>query len=47
MFQDEAGSFIVDVFRSRQQNSRLFEPPFDAAQIAQIDDSRLPSGSLF
>jgi hypothetical protein len=40
-------NFIVDVFRSRQQHSRLFEPPFDAEQIADIDAGRMPSGPLF
>lgn len=40
-------NFIVDVFRSRQQHPRLFEPPFEAAQIAEIDQNRLPNGALF
>ena len=40
-------NFIVDVFRSRQQHARLFEPPFDASQIAEIDENRLPNGELF
>lgn len=40
-------NFIVDVFRSRQQNPRLFEPPFDANQIVDIDENRMPAGALF
>ncbi len=40
-------NFIVDVFRSRQQNPRLFEPPFEPAQIADIDQDRMPAGALF
>ncbi len=40
-------NFIVDVFRSRQQHARLFEPPFTAEQIAAIDAGRMPDGPLF
>ncbi|MFT3923305.1 MAG: hypothetical protein QM778_12295 [Myxococcales bacterium] len=40
-------NFIVDVFRSRQQHAPLFDPPFDAAQMAEIDADRLPGGELF
>ncbi len=40
-------NFIVDVFRSRQQHPRLFDPPFDAVQIAEIEQDRLPGGDLF
>ena len=39
-------SFIIDLFRSHQQNLRLFTPPFSLAQTAFIRTDRVPAGQL-
>jgi hypothetical protein len=39
-------NFIVDFFRSHQQNKHLFEPPFTEAQVQVIDAGQMPGGSL-
>lgn len=39
-------SFIIDLFRSHQQNLRLFTPPFSLAQTAAIHTDRVPAGQL-
>jgi len=38
--------FIVDLFRSRQQELSLLGPPFSEAQRAALDQGRLPEGPL-
>jgi hypothetical protein len=43
---DDRMNYIVDFFRSHQQNSELFEPPFTTEQMAEIDAGRVPSGRL-
>jgi len=42
----ERMSFIVDFFRSHQQNKRLFEQPFLDSQVQLIDAGQMPSGAL-
>lgn len=39
-------SFVVDFFRSHQQNKRLFEQPFLDDQIPVIESGHLPAGPL-
>ncbi|MCI0395360.1 MAG: hypothetical protein L0322_10535 [Chloroflexi bacterium] len=39
-------SFIVDLFRSHQQNQQLFDPPFAPQQAATIRAGRVPNGKL-
>ncbi len=39
-------SFVVDFFRSRQQDGKLFDRPFAAAQAEVILAGGMPSGSL-
>lgn len=39
-------AFIADLFRSRQQDSTLFEPPFREDQIAVLRLGRVPDGPL-
>ena len=36
-------NFILDLFRANQQNPRLFSPPFNAAQRADIEAARMPA----
>ena len=38
--------YILELFRSRQQDQRLFEPPFNAIQTASIAASVEPDGEL-
>jgi len=38
--------FIIDFFRSYQENQDLFTPPFTPEQIKAIKDGRLPTGRL-
>lgn len=37
-------SFIIDFFRSHQQNPNLFTPPFTPTQVAHIHAGRVPAG---
>jgi hypothetical protein len=39
-------NFIVDLFRSRQRDGRLYEPPFSAAQQVAIRAGWVPGGRL-
>src|SRR5205085_7418174 len=39
-------NFIVNLFRSRQKERSLFEPPFTAEQLLEIEAGRRPLGSL-
>jgi hypothetical protein len=39
-------SFIIDFFRSHQQNPNLFTPPFTATQASRIHAGRVPAGQL-
>ena len=39
-------SFVVDFFRSHQQNQHLFEQPFLKSQVAAIEAGHIPAGSL-
>jgi hypothetical protein len=39
-------NYIVDLFRSRQDDPNLFAPPFSEAQRAMITSGRIPSGPL-
>jgi hypothetical protein len=39
-------NFIVDDFRSRQQDRELLTPPFHPDQVAVIRDGGLPAGAL-
>ena len=39
-------NFIVNLFRSRQNDSTLFEPPFSDAQLAALAQGQLPPGPL-
>jgi hypothetical protein len=43
---DDRMNFIVDLFRSYQQTTALFGPPFSAEQMAALDDGRIPEGKL-
>ncbi|HSC86725.1 MAG TPA: hypothetical protein VLC09_05620, partial [Polyangiaceae bacterium] len=43
--QDRMG-FIVALFRSRQQDRDLFEPPFSAGQEVELAQGQVPSGVL-
>lgn len=43
---DDRMNYIVDFFRCYQQNAELFEPPFTAEQMAEIDVGRVPGGRL-
>lgn len=38
--------FVVDFFRSHQQNKHLFEQPFMDSQIPTIEDGHMPAGPL-
>lgn len=42
----ERMQFILTLFRARQQDLRLFEPPFSDTQRNDIADGRLPKGPL-
>jgi hypothetical protein len=43
---DERMNYIVNLFRSRQQDASLFEPPFSPAQLAVLQQGQLPPGPL-
>lgn len=43
---DDRMNYIVDLFRSYQQEPALFEPPFTPEQMTEIDDGRIPEGKL-
>jgi hypothetical protein len=43
---EERMNFIVNLFRSRQQDPALFEPPFSDAQLEVLADGQLPPGPL-
>jgi hypothetical protein len=38
--------FIVELFRSRQQDLDLFEPPFEPPQQQDLKEGRIPEGPL-
>lgn len=38
--------FIFELFRSRQQHRRIFEPPFTAEQVAALRRGEVPAGAL-
>jgi hypothetical protein len=38
--------FIVDLFRAYHLDSRLFNPPFNPGQVADLTAGRLPQGTL-
>lgn len=42
----ERMQYILELFRSRQQDPRLFEPPFDPEQTAAIAAGQVPGGDL-
>jgi hypothetical protein len=39
-------NFIVNLFRSRQNDATLFDPPFSASQLAVLAQGQLPPGPL-
>ena len=39
-------NFIVNLFRSRQRDGTLFNPPFSQAQLADLAQGHLPAGPL-
>jgi hypothetical protein len=39
--------FILELFRSRQQNQRLLAPIFTASQVDTLKQGRIPAGPLF
>lgn len=43
--QDRMG-FIVELFRSRQQDLKLFDPPFTEEQLVELEAGRVPRGRL-
>jgi len=43
---DERMNFVVNLFRSRQQDPTLFEPPFSPAQLAVLEQGQVPPGPL-
>ena len=43
---EERMNFIVNLFRSRQRDPSLFEPPFSDAQLAVLAGGSLPPGPL-
>lgn len=43
---DDRMAFIVDFFRTRQQDRSLYEQPFTDAQVAVILEGRIPGGRL-
>jgi hypothetical protein len=43
---DERMNFIVNLFRSRQNDGSLFDPPFTAAQLSTMAQGQLPPGPL-
>ena len=43
---DDRMNFIVNLFRSRQKNLELFDQPFLFEQRLEIDEGRVPGGTL-
>ncbi len=43
---DERMNFIVNLFRSRQNDATLFEPPFSPGQVAQLAHGQVPAPPL-
>ena len=43
---DNRMAFIADLFRSRQQDTSLFGPPFTKAQLDILAQGRVPPGPL-
>jgi hypothetical protein len=43
---DQRMNFIVNLFRSRQQDAALFDPPFSNAQLETLAGGQLPAGPL-
>jgi hypothetical protein len=43
---EERMNFIVNLFRSRQRDPSLFQPPFSDAQLAVLAEGSLPAGPL-
>jgi hypothetical protein len=43
---EERMNFIVNLFRSRQQDAALFDPPFSNTQLEVLADGQLPPGPL-
>jgi hypothetical protein len=39
-------NFIVNLFRSRQQDAALFNPPFSNGQLEVLAEGQLPPGPL-
>jgi hypothetical protein len=39
-------NYILNLFRSRQQDGALLSPPFTAAQWAEMQEGRVPPGDL-
>ncbi len=39
-------NYVVDFFRSRQQERALYEPPFSPEQVTVLKQGRLPAGKL-
>jgi hypothetical protein len=43
---EERMNFIVNLFRSRQQDAALFDPPFSNGQLEVLGEGQLPPGPL-
>jgi hypothetical protein len=43
---DERMNFIVNLFRSRQKDATLFDPPFSSEQLAHLAQGQLPPPPL-
>ncbi len=43
---DERMNFIVNLFRSRQQDGSLFDPPYSPDQLAVLEQGQVPPGPL-
>jgi hypothetical protein len=43
---DDRIHFITDLFRCFQESPELFEPPFTALQVEELDAGRRPAGPL-
>jgi hypothetical protein len=43
---DDRMNYIVDLFRSYQQEPALFEPPFTPEQMVELEGGRVPEGEL-
>jgi hypothetical protein len=39
-------NFIVNLFRSRQQDAALFNPPFSSGQLELLAEGQRPPGPL-